>query len=150
MTDDPASLSKLHDLVVPEPVPWWPPAPGGWLVLGLLLAAAVFLAVRAIRHWQANAYRRAALRELASASDVPAVAGILRRTALAIAPRETIASLRGREWTDWLATRSPDPLPDEVRDSLAGSFYDPDRRSTDLSGLRDFADRWIRRHTRQC
>ena len=36
---DPGSLQNLHDIVVPGPAAWWPPAPG-WYVL-----AAVALSV---------------------------------------------------------------------------------------------------------
>ena len=36
MTPDPTSLERLHDIVLPPPVPWWPPAPGWYWVMGLL------------------------------------------------------------------------------------------------------------------
>lgn len=149
MTDDPADLSNLHDIVVPDAVPWWPPAPGVWLLLVLGLVLVLVLATRSILRWRADAYRRAALSELENATTAPQIAEILRRTALAIAPRDTVAALDGKSWTDWLAERSPEPLTDEVRTTLAGSIYDPSR-SESADQLRAFADRWIRRHTRQC
>jgi len=150
MDKDPASLDQLHDIVVPDAIPWWPPAPGWWVVLALLLALGLFLAVRGFRKWRANAYRRAALRELDSASSAPAIAEILRRTALAIAPREAIATLQGPAWTNWLAERSPEAIPEPVRDLLARSLYDPSRPETPSDPLRGFAERWIRHHTPPC
>ena len=34
---DPTSLENLFGLVVPPPVPWWPPAPGWFVVGGMVL-----------------------------------------------------------------------------------------------------------------
>ncbi|OEU81647.1 MAG: hypothetical protein BA873_04010 [Desulfobulbaceae bacterium C00003063] len=31
---DPASLENLHDIIPPQPIPWFPPAPG-WYALGI-------------------------------------------------------------------------------------------------------------------
>ena len=46
MKPDPASLENLRDIAVPPPVPWWPPAPGWW-VLGLLaLLVLIYLGLR--------------------------------------------------------------------------------------------------------
>ncbi|MCF7733485.1 MAG: DUF4381 domain-containing protein, partial [Akkermansiaceae bacterium] len=128
--------------------PWWPPAPG-WIVLAtILLAVLIYYAVRRFRHWQADAYRRAALRELAAANSSAAIAEVLRRTALAIAPRENIAALSGSAWIDWLAARSSEAIPENVRTAL--SIYAPNRSDTGLTGLRRWAARWITRHTRPC
>lgn len=150
MRADPADLANLHDIVLPDEVPWWPPAPG-WIVLAtILLATAIYYLIRAFRRWKADAYRRAALRELSSAASPEAIAEILRRTALAIAPRETVATLVGETWIDWLAARSPDPIAQPVRDVLSLSLYDRDGSSADLNALRDFAACWITHHKRSC
>ncbi len=150
MSADPADLANLHDIVLPHEVPWWPPAPG-WIVLAtILLATAIYYSILAFRRWKSDAYRRAALRELSGAASTEAVAEILRRTALVIAPRETVATLGGESWIDWLAARSPDPISQPVRDVLSLSLYDRDRSSMDLNALREFAARWITHHKRSC
>lgn len=149
MTDDPTSLSKLHDIVMPEPVSWWPMASAWWILLGgILLIAAVF-GIRALRSWRANAYRRAALVALTQAESPEQVAAILRRAALAIAPRESVAALHDEAWIDWLSERSPVPVPETVRPALTRSLYAVPS-SASLEELRDFASRWIRQHTRPC
>lgn len=150
MTKDPADLSKLHDIVVPDAVPWWPPAPGWWAALVLAVLLVLVLAVRRFRHWRANAYRRAALAELDAARSSDDIATILRRTALAIAPREEIAGLRGEAWPDWLADHAPTALPGELRGLLATSLYDPERPIDAPDALRAFARDWIRHHSRPC
>ena len=93
--DDPTSLQNLRDIVEPAPVPWWPPAVGWWILLVVVAAFAVWLASRAWRRRHANAYRRAALKELRSATNPVEIAEILKRTALCAFPRTAVASLSG-------------------------------------------------------
>ena len=147
MTEDPTSLDRLHDIAVPPAVPWWPLAPGWYLLLAALLAALAYLARRAWKHWQSQAYRRDAMAELEIADDPTAIAELLRRTALAIAPRTSIAGLQGENWPDWLAAQSPQKLTDPVREQLrVGIYARPDASATDLGALREFAAGWIKTH----
>ncbi len=39
------SQLPLRDIHLPGSIGWWPPAPGWWLLAGLLLAALVFAAL---------------------------------------------------------------------------------------------------------
>ncbi|MCB1402572.1 MAG: DUF4381 family protein, partial [Rhodobacteraceae bacterium] len=67
----PTTLIDLLDRLVepPEPAPMpMTPQTWGWAVLAAALALALaWIAWRAWRRWRANAYRRAALAELAAA-----------------------------------------------------------------------------------
>lgn len=102
MSDDPGSLDRMHDLVLPPPVPWRPQTPGWWIVIGCasLLLIALFFAT--VIRWQANRYRREALVILHNSSTHPASwPAILKRCALACWPRTTVASLTGAEWDDF-------------------------------------------------
>lgn len=94
----------LKELPFPDAIPFTPETVG-WAVVGVVLLLLVgWLAWSAWRRWQANGYRRDALRSLASLSsaDGAQVPFVLRRTALTVADRATVASLRGSEWLDWL------------------------------------------------
>ncbi|MGE3500194.1 MAG: DUF4381 domain-containing protein [Candidatus Binatia bacterium] len=54
----------LRDIHLPAPVPWWPPAPGWWVLLGILVSA--LAAAWGLRAWRRRtALRRAARRRLA-------------------------------------------------------------------------------------
>lgn len=110
---DPASLDRLHDIIVPAAVPWLPPAPGWYLLAALVIGLLMLLIVHRAMLWRANAYRRTALAELRVFSKGSAAvaeprtklrgaAEILKRTALVAAPREDVASLSGRPWIAWL------------------------------------------------
>ena len=94
-------FDQMHDLVVPDPVTWWPLAPGWWVVLLALGLALIWLASHSYRRWKQNAYRREALRELQTipASELPA---LVKRVCLATYPREEVAALSGEPWLEFL------------------------------------------------
>ncbi len=98
---DPTDLSNLRDIVVPPAVPFWPPAPGWWVVGAACAIAAGFAIAAAVRHWRRNAYRREALRALETA-DGRDISRVLKRAALAAFPREQVASLNGAAWLAFL------------------------------------------------
>lgn len=110
---DPASLSNLHDVVMPEAVSWWPLAPGWYVIASLLLVFVVWATLHNLRRYRRNAYRRQALQELqalGSASGDPEtrgrvladVAELLRRVALSAYPRSRIVGLTGEAWLAFL------------------------------------------------
>lgn len=109
---DPEQI-PLRDLHLPDPVGWWPLAPGWWVLLGLVAVAVLVLLRKAWVRWRFNAARRIALEELArlegSWRDAPnpgllarRLSELLRRTMLAYAPRRDVAGLTGQAWLQWL------------------------------------------------
>ncbi len=106
------ALQQLRDIHLPEPVPFWPPAPGWWLLallVMLLLSAAVWLWKRHRR----TAYRRAALLELqnlhqalaqgqTAAPIIAELSILLRRAAISRYGRQQVAELRGADWLEFL------------------------------------------------
>ena len=109
---DPEQL-PIRDLHLPQAIGWWPLAPGWWILIALAFAGLCYLLYRAYQKWRWNAARRVALKELARvrseyASGMDAVtlaielSELLRRTMLAYAPREEVASLTGKTWLQWL------------------------------------------------
>jgi hypothetical protein len=146
MNDSAISLDRLHDLALPPGVPWWPPAPGWYAVFATALLAVGLWAWRAWKRWRADAYRRAALRELASSQDAATIAELLRRTALARTPRPVVAALAGTAWVDWLETRGTGTMPPEVRRVLDTGIYSGATMEAEVGALRDYAARWIAGH----
>ena len=151
MNDDPTSLERLHDLALPSDVSWWPLAAGWYVVFALLLLVAIRFLWHARVKWKANAYRREALVQLAGASDVAAVAEILRRAALVFSPRNSIADLSGEAWVNWLSDRCAEPMPQDVREQLVKGLYQRRAGGSDathsLAVLKDYASHWIQEHT---
>ncbi len=145
--DDPTSLQNLRDIVEPLPVSWWPPAVGWWILSAVLVAAGMWGILRAWRRWRANAYRRAALNELRSATKLVEIAEILKRVALCAFPRTDVASLSGIAWTDWLRETAGQDLPAEVAEALSnGVFAGSDNKNH--ADVASFVAAWIRHHRR--
>jgi hypothetical protein len=103
MNADPGSLENLHDLVMPVPAPWWPPAPGWIIVSAALIMVLGRWLIRAIRHGQSNRYRREALVLLGKMDDAETeLPTLIKRVALSAYPRERVASLTGEQWLAFL------------------------------------------------
>jgi hypothetical protein len=152
MNVDPGSLEHLHDLIMPVPVSWWPPAPG-WLVVGAALVMILgWWLIRAIQYWQSNAYRREALALLDNAGGSEAeLATLIKRVALSAYPRERVASLTGEQWLVFLnRTGRTDAFTKGPGRWLARLAYEPKLAASlstnELFDLRTAARDWIIRH----
>ena len=102
---DPEQL-PLRDLHLPEPIGWWPLAPGWWVLIALAVAGLVYLLYRQYLVWRSGRARRVALKELgrvrreyADGQDAvrlaKALSELTRRSMLAYAPRGEVAGLTG-------------------------------------------------------
>ena len=117
---DPTSI-PIRDLHLPDPVGWWPLAPGWWILIALALLLALWLGLRALKRIRHAASRRYALRALkkleadweSGGSLVAfgvAVSELVRRTMLAYAPRKDVAGLTGDAWLAWLDRGLANPV----------------------------------------
>ena len=136
--DPSASLQNLRDIAVPDAPPLWPPAPGVWVILVVLVCALTALAISWMRSRERNAYRRAGLDLLETATTVRAVNVILKRVALAVFPRPEVAPLYGDGWAEFLDASCP-------RSSFA-DFGEVEDDAEVSRELRDLARTWIRHH----
>jgi hypothetical protein len=97
-------LAQLRDVQLPVSPGWWPPAIGWWVVAVLLLGLIVAL-VFWFRHWRANRWRRAALKQhqaIVNGSDdvqrVRELSVLMRRVALNVGPRSRVAAATDQAW----------------------------------------------------
>ena len=149
-------LRDIHGL---DAVPWWPVAPGWWLLAGLLALLLVAAAGRywLLYHgpwvgWRGDARRQLrALKKALSVEDPRAVAGrlseLLRRIAMAHSGRREAAGLTGDNWLQWLATQDNSGFNWEKRGQLLLTApYMPPTLAVaraELSALIVAARRWI-------
>lgn len=163
MTSQPAQpqdpLAQLRDIHLPDPIGWWPPAPGWWIVAILAITLVFTGCYLLYMHRRRNRYRVAALNELKQQfSDFQQhkqqqqlchqVLAILRRCLLnteAIATNCSASELLHRLnrqagkalFSDQLATR------------MDGLIYAPHPEpfsDSDLADLQKATRQWIRRH----
>ena len=140
MNNDPASLSNLQDIVLPGPVPFWPPGSGGLLILACLLLSLAVICLQFYLHKKRNRYRRAGLALLAEAANARDVSVTLKRVALAAFPREQVASLYGEAWVDFLNATCPRP-------AFEPGFFD-NPEAEPAPEMRQAARIWIHSHRR--
>ncbi|MCB1774913.1 MAG: DUF4381 domain-containing protein [Gammaproteobacteria bacterium] len=161
---DPATiadaLAQLRSYRLPEPVDWWPPAPGWWLLSVLVLGVVVAAAIWARRQRRLSAASRQAQHELAqlrrqldvngdTAGFVRQVSALLRRYALAQWPARDIAGLTGDDWLAFLDARGGHgEFTHGVGRHLADAPY---RRTVDIpvQPLTELVERWIRHNRRE-
>lgn len=156
MSQDPTSLERLHDLVLPAPTPFWPPAPGWLWLLGFAVVVTVTLLLVGFARWQRNRYRREALSELArlesrsgQADVLVELSELLKRTALTAYPRSQVAALSGPSWFAFLdgvaGTRFSAGLGDKLEQALyrsAAAALEPAELDASIREVRA----WIRQH----
>jgi hypothetical protein len=156
------ALRTLKEIVIPAPVSWTPQAWGWGLLASVLLAGVLVALILAIRRFRANAYRREALRmldeidrrlrdPLTRTQALGDLAFLLKRTALAAWPRQSVAALSGNAWANFLQEQCDV----EAGHALERLVDDFEYRSTEVrtglptnvcDALVEAARRWIERH----
>lgn len=152
-------LAQLRDIHLPDPVNWWPPAPGWWLlalVIVVIIGGAVYLL---IRHLRFNRYRKAArlalkqIKESCSLLDnreiVAQLATLLRRVAIHTCGREAVAPLVGESWLQFLDAKGrTDQFTVGPGKVLGEGHYQP-TVEIELDQLLPLVEKWIRM-SKQC
>jgi len=153
----PAAL-ELRDIHPPADPPLWPPAPGWWLVSGLILVALALAGRRAWRAHRVRVRRRRILAELAElgtrlgqegngAELAAGVSALLKRIALTRFDRVEVAPLTGTAWLEFLDRHGGGGAfaqgPGRV---LADGPYAP-TQTVEVKALLDLAQDWARRNT---
>ena len=114
-------LSQLRDIHLPDPVTFWPLAPGWWILLLLVLVGLVFLGRHAIATLIRRRRLESVMRELdqaharftvqsafnntrnqAGLDFLATVNALLKRVAQVMYPDSTCSSLTGRDWLQFL------------------------------------------------
>jgi len=153
-------LAQLADIHLPEPVSFWPPAPGWWVLAILIVIALLVIA----RWWRRQHVRQQILQhaiseleacmsryaEQDSALDqrkldyVNGVNSVLRRVALVHFPNSNAASLGGPEWVDFIRENGDSSeLDDELAAALSFGRFQA-RCDIDVDALNTLGLSWIK------
>lgn len=159
---DAGSLQRLHDIVAPGAVSWWPVAPGWYVISGLLLLFVAAVAWRSWRGYLGDRYRWEALQACAAIerrmsdpalrwSGLADLGELLKRVALAAYPREQVAALTGDAWWRFLEMGTGRTgFENEIRTIMDQALYgtSEDAAPTDdmVASICSAARDWIRSH----
>lgn len=150
-------MTNLVQPLPPEAVPWWPPAPGWYVLMVLIIVGLLWMGWRVVRRWRANAYRREAARLVDCVADrgtLDELPEIVKRAALLAFPRSEVASLSGDEWLGFLdgtlgstgfTTGSGRLFADLAFSRDGGSGLTQEESQT----LINLAKRWVNGHRRE-
>lgn len=152
-------LENLRDIHLPEPIGWWPPAPGWWMLAALIICTAIAVGIWLLRRARQRRYRKLALVQLQSLyknwqqqhDDIAfaqATNRLLKQTALAAFPAENVAALSGADWLDFLDRHLRKPRFTEPTVRALATLYSREPAPLAVDALRDASQHWIRSH--QC
>ncbi|MDT8282685.1 MAG: DUF4381 domain-containing protein [Gammaproteobacteria bacterium] len=118
---DPQTLN-LRDIHLPDPISWWPPAPGWWLLLSgfVLLLVSIYMLRKIYRSRQLKRDIKTQIehikRQFAQTNNKSQLAKslsiLLRRASISFYPARTIAGLTGEKWLALLDQSNVRPLND--------------------------------------
>jgi len=154
-------LAQLRDIHAPAEISAWPPGPGWWLLLILVLALVLTLAWWLRRAWREGAWRRQALKELDQAHRdwetsgntsefMYSLSAILKRAAMHQAPGNGVARLNGDDWDHFLDSRWRQP-PERGFSALqfADRVHRPQSGNGAIDELHSLGQNWLRQQRRQ-
>ena len=147
---EPLPLREIH---LPDPIQWWPPAIGWWVLLALTLLIAAGLVYRSRRKPRVNPATLAlrALAKLEADTAMPvqeklqALSILMKRVALTLHPREAVAGLAGENWLLWLDAATGDNRFSQGPGRwLAEAPYRPAPDAIVLAELLELCRDWVR------
>ncbi|EAZ92317.1 DUF4381 domain-containing protein [Crocosphaera chwakensis] len=156
-------LNGFREISLPEPPRYFPQTIGWTILAKIIFILVIIWVIKFYQYWQKNRYRRAALkrlRQLEKALQTPETKVnalkelpiLLKQTALAVYPRQQVASLTGQAWLTFLeSTYSGNLLTPEQGKILTQLAYQSNQMISQLSSetvidLFDFARHWLAKH----
>jgi hypothetical protein len=153
---NPDLASQLRDIHTAPALPWWPPAPGWWVLALLLLMVLVWLGRRALARYRVRQRRKQMLGwvdhlnvTIDPSREPQAYLSTLNRifklVALRAFPEQHCAAMAGQDWADFLAAEMKNLKPADSLGVLASGPYDP-APSFDPEVMAELTRHWIRQH----
>ncbi len=153
-------LAPLRAIHLPDPIGWWPLAPGWYLLAFCLMMGLVALLMWLHRCYSNGQAKREALRLLSAYQQQyrphintqltsARLSELLKRVALAYYPRTKVAGLRGDEWIAFLDETSINMDFSLVRIALLELPYHATKEH-DLNVLFSMARTWIKQRGKPC
>jgi len=147
----PTELS-LRDIHIPEPISWWPPAMGWW-VLAILIPLSLYFLYRLYKRITRKTALKTAKKQfkqlkntdnLSPQAKLIQLASLLRRLAISLYPRTQVASLTGEQWLNFLDSSLPSPrFTEGFGQLLTEATYHRSPNLAELDTLFSLCETWI-------
>jgi hypothetical protein len=153
---NPDLLSQLRDIHTAPPVPWWPPAPGWWVLAFLLMVLLVWIGRRLLARYRVRQRRKQMLAwvdhlnatidpQLQPQAYLATLNRIFKLVALRAYPESHCAALAGPDWVNFLTEKmNKSPSADSLN-VLESGPYDPAPRF-DPEVMSELTRHWIKQH----
>lgn len=147
-------LEGLRDIHGVSELPWWPPAPGWWLLAALLLTGLVWLARHGLKRYRARQRRQRLLDvidgieagidpEAAPGPYLASLNRVFKIVALQAFPGAHCAQLAGQDWVGFVQDKLDGAEAAEPLAVLAEGPYRP-VAEFDAEALTRLARQWVR------
>lgn len=153
-------LAQLADIHLPEPVSYWPPAIGWWVLAAIALVLLIILLRKIANIRRQQKICQYALAELQRCYDsyshgdpadidqnkldyVNQFNTVVRRVALVHYPRDNAASLDGASWVDFIRQKGESSLmTDDIAAALQYGRFQT-KCDVDVDAMQGFGQQWI-------
>ncbi|MFC1776113.1 DUF4381 domain-containing protein [Pseudomonadota bacterium] len=153
---NPDLLSQLRDIHTAPPVPWWPPAPGWWVLAFLLMVLLIWIGRRLLARYRIGRRRKQMLGwvdhlnatidpQLQPQAYLATLNRIFKLVALRAFPERHCAAMAGQDWVDFLSDKMSNLQSAESLNVLASGPYDPAPRF-DPEIISELTRHWITQH----
>ena len=147
----------LKDIHLPDPVSWWPPATGYWIILAIIVICIVtFLSLKAYR--KKYVIKKAALNEFNRIKKdfqskpnqkklATSLSELLRRAAISTYPASECAGLTGKQWLNWLDKNLPESTLNFSNGPgylLTEFIYSSSQHANDINDLLNLCLQWLK------
>ena len=153
---NPDLLSQLRDIHTAPPVPWWPPAPGWWVLAFLLMVLLVWIGRRLLARYRVRQRRKQMLGwidhlnatidpQLQPQAYLATLNRIFKLVALRAFPDHHCAAMAGPGWVDFLSGNMNKLPSADSLNALGSGPYDPAPRF-DPQVMSELTRHWIKQH----
>lgn len=146
-------LEQLKDIILPEPIGWWPLASSVWITLLIITVLIIGLVWYFWQRHQQAVYRRYAQQKLVQSHELDdatflyQVNALLKQVAITTYGRQTCAGLNQQAWLSFLHQKASFiEQPDAIK--KLESYYQAEFELSrdERQAIAEYARRWIKEH----
>lgn len=152
-----AVVDDIGNLIEPDKVPFKFDTIGWKVLISMILLVSIFLIIRSIKKYIQNTYRRNALRELCDFDIsknnqqnelvVNFANTLLKKTAILVYGRPTVANLHGAQWTQFLDSKTKHINFKEIENLFSNASYMSENIAyEDRVKIVNLTKKWIQTH----